>query len=104
MKLDLAELQRITTRSQDIKDTLNTELNNMVSILEEICSNVQSSELTASNQNLTKGITDVATKIQTNLPTIIEFLQSQISSYEATNASTKESIDSLVSSVNSTFN
>lgn len=104
MKLDLAELQRITTRSQDIKDTLNTELNNMVSTLEEICSNVQSSELTASNQNLTKGITDVATKIQTNLPTIIEFLQSQISSYEATNASTKESIDSLVSSVNSTFN
>ena len=89
MTLDLAELKRIASRSQDIEIELKDELSKMVSTLEEICGNVQSSEWTASNQNLTHALTDVSNRIQTNLPRIIEFLNAQISSYEATNANTK---------------
>lgn len=103
MKIELAELQRIASRSQDIETELNNELTKMNMTLDEICTNVQSSELTASNQNLTRAIADVSNKIQINLPKIIEFLQSQIASYEATNTSTRQQIDSLISSVNSTF-
>ncbi len=103
MKIELAELQRIATRSQDIDTSLNAEFTQMASTLEEICVNINSSELTASNQNLTKAIADVSNKVKTNLPAIIEFLKTQITSYQATNANTKEQLDSLISSVNSTF-
>lgn len=103
MKIQLAELQRIISRSQSINDTLSTELNNMKSKLEEICNNVQSSELTASNQNLTNAIVDISARVQNNLPRVIDFLNSQVQSYQATNESTKEQIDSLISAVDSTL-
>lgn len=103
MKIDLAELKRIASRSKDIETELSEDLTRMNTTLDEICTNVQSSELTESNQNLTRAIADVSSKIQANLPTINEFLNSQIASYEATNISTKQQIDNLISSVNSTF-
>lgn len=99
MKIDLAEMQRILTRSQDINESLNTELTDMAKILDEICTNVNSSELTASNQRLTNSIIEISNKVKTNLPQIIEFLNTQIQSYEATNTSTKSQIDSLISAV-----
>ncbi len=99
MKIELAEMKRILTRSQDINETLNSELTDMAKTLEEICANVNSSELTASNQRLTNSIVDISNTVKTNLPRIIEFLNTQISSYETTNANTKSQIDSLISAV-----
>lgn len=101
MKIQLAELQRIISRSQNINDNLNSELNNMKNKLEEICNNVNSSELTASNHNLTNAIVDISSRVQNNLPRVIEFLNSQVTSYEATNTNTKQQIDSLISAVDS---
>lgn len=99
MKIELAEMQRILTRTQDINEGLSTQLSDMASTLEAICANVNSSELTASNQKLTASITDIANTVKTNLPAIIEFLGNQINSYQTTNADTKSSIDSLISAV-----
>ena len=99
MKIDLAEMQRILTRSQDINNNLDTEFAEMASTLDEICANVSSSELTESNKKLTSAIVEISNKVKTNLPAIIEFLRTQISSYQATNESTKSQIDSLISAV-----
>lgn len=101
MKINLAELQRIIVRSQQINDSLNNELGYMSKILDDICNNVNSSELTASNHNLTSAINDISTKVKTNLPRVIEFLNSQVQSYETTNTNTKQQIDSLISAVDS---
>lgn len=101
MKIDLIEMKRILSRSQNINETLNTELSDMARILEEICANVNSSELTTSNQRLTNSIVEISNTVKNNLPQIIEFLSTQINSYEATNSSTKSQIDSLISAVDS---
>lgn len=99
MKIDLAEMQRIHARSQDINENLAVEFANMANTLDEICANVNSSELTESNRKLTNAIVEISNKVKTNLPVIIEFLRTQINAYEATNASTKSQIDSLISAV-----
>lgn len=99
MRIDLAEMQRILTRSQDINESLSSELTDMSNTLEEICANVNSSELTASNQKLTTAIVEISNTVKANLPMIIEFLSNQVSSYQATNESTKSQIDSLISAV-----
>lgn len=103
IKIELAEIQRLSTRSQDIERELAMDFNKMSSQLGDICDNVQSSELTAANSNFIQSINDVATKVSTNLPKIISFLNDQISKYEQTNANTKSEIDSLVSSITSVF-
>lgn len=103
IKIELAELQRIATRTQDIEGELSTDLAKMTSQLSDICANVQSSELTAANDNLTRAINDIASKVSTNLPRIIEFLNAQIVNYARTNEETKSKIDSLVSAVNSSI-
>lgn len=103
IKIELAEIQRISSRSQDIERELATDLSKMSTQLGDICENVQSSELTSANNNLVQSINDVASRVSTNLPKIIDFLNRQIGSYVQTNAETKSEIDSLISSVNSTF-
>lgn len=101
MKIELAEMQRILTRSRDVNENLGTELSDMSKTLEEICANVNSSELTASNQKLTGAIIEISNSVKTNLPLIVDFLSKQVSSYEATNESIKSQIDSLISAVDS---
>lgn len=101
MDIELAELQKILVRSEGIKDSLNTEFSNMSTELNEICTNVRSSELTAANEGLSKAITDLADKVNTNLPIIIEFLESQVRSYGNTNTSIQEQINSLIEAVDS---
>lgn len=99
MKIELAEMKKILSTSQEINSELTKQLNDMSKTLEEICTNVNSSELTASNQKLTSSIVEISNSIKTNLPQIINFLRTQISSYEATNDETKAQIDSLVSAI-----
>lgn len=101
MKIELSEMQRILTRSRDVNENLGTELSDMSKTLEEICANVNSSELTASNQKLTGAIIEISNSVKTNLPLIVDFLSKQVSSYEATNESIKSQIDSLISAVDS---
>lgn len=99
MKIELSELRRIIARAKDINITLNQELGNMSTTLEDICSNVNSSELTASNQKITTAIIDVSEKVKTSLPEIISFLENQINSYDRANQGALQEIDSLISTV-----
>lgn len=99
MKIELSELQRIIGRATEIDTTLSQELGNMSTTLNDICQNVNSSELTASNQKITTAIVDLNEKVKANLPKVISFLNEQIKSYSTTNETTKSQIDSLVSAV-----
>ena len=103
MKIELTELQRILSRSETINETLNTELTNINDTLQDICTNVSSSELTAANQNLTNAINDISETVKANLPKVIEFLNAQINSYQTTNENIKQSLDSLISEVDSSL-
>lgn len=103
MKIELTELQRILSRSETINETLNTELTNINDTLQDICANVSSSELTAANQNLTNAINDISETVKANLPKVIEFLNAQINSYQTTNENIKQSLDSLISEVDSSL-
>jgi division protein CdvB (Snf7/Vps24/ESCRT-III family) len=103
IKIELAELKRITTRSKDLYIDLNSTLSKVETELDAICTNVRSSELTSANENLVSSINTVSDKIKTNLPVINEFLSSQIDAYNQTNIDTKSEIDSLVSSISGTF-
>lgn len=103
MRIELSELQRLTSRSREIEGTLNTELNKISSILEDICNNVQSSELTNANQNLKQAITNAINTINKYLPNINRFMEDQVNQYIKANESAKSEIDSLISSINSTF-
>lgn len=99
MKIELSELQRIIGRANEINVTLSQELGNMSATLNDICQNVNSSELTASNQKITTAIVDLNEKVKTNIPKVINFLNEQIKSYSTTNETTKSQIDSLVTAV-----
>ena len=61
IQIELTQLQRLTSRSEQIASTLNTELTTISSTLEDICSNVQSSELTSANQNLKQAVNNAIT-------------------------------------------
>lgn len=103
IKLELSELQRISGRTSDINEELAHDLSEMVNELNNICSNVQSSELTSANENLTNAIESIAEAVKKNLPEIIAFLNKQIEAYGATNETTKAAIDNLISSINDNF-
>lgn len=103
IQIQLTEIKNLTTRSIDVTSRLNNELTSVVSLLEEICNNVQSSELMAANNNLKNAITNASNTINTNMPEINNFLIDQVEHYTGTNESAKSQIDSLVSSINSTF-
>lgn len=103
LKIELTELKRISSRSHDISEELNSDLDRMATLLEEICANVNSSELTGVNRNLVDAINGVGQKVRVNFPRIIEFLDTQVGNYERTNVDTKGKIDALVSSIDETF-
>lgn len=103
LRIELSELKRISSRSHDVNEELNSDLNRMATLLEQICTNVNSSELTEKNKNLVDAINGIGEKVRTNFPTIISFLDTQVDNYEKTNINTKEKIESLVSSIDETF-
>lgn len=100
MNIQIDELQKLISKSQNINGNLNIELNNMKNKLEEICNNINSNELTASNQNLRLSIEELSNKVQNNLPKIIDFLNSQVKSYQVNVEAAKKQLDTLVSEVN----
>ena len=103
MKIELSEIKRITDRSEQINSELTGQLNQMTSTLQEIITNLISKPLEGPNTTLIEEINKTANAIPGNLEKITTFLRTQIQSYEATNVNAKEQIDSLVSSVNSSF-
>ncbi len=103
MNIELAEIQRLITRSQDIESQLVSDFGNMTEELNDIANNVQSSDLVSANGNLIQAIEAASTSVSTNLPEIINFLNSQIVNYERTNTETKEQLDSLTNMIDSTF-
>lgn len=103
VRLKLDELEVVAIEASSVDAELNAELTKVSATLEEICNNVQSSELVPANQKLTSSINGVAEKVKKNLPTIIDFLNKQLKDYKQTNQSAEEKVDSLASQINTTF-
>lgn len=103
MRIELLELKRIASRSQNINEEMANDLLHMANLLEEICTNVNSSNLTSVNRNLVNAINEVSSRIKNNFPQIINFLNNQVTAYENTNINTEQNIDSLINSLDATF-
>ena len=103
LKIELTEIRKISSEAKNVKGQLSTYLKTMTELLEEICKNINSSDLISVNKNFVQAIDNVAKKVEKNLPEIINFLDKQVANYEKTNVETKIAIDSLVSSANETL-
>ena len=103
MNIDLGQLQVLKTRSADINQNIASEFDTMKKTLNEICDNVKSSNLTAGTKNLTDAITEIADSLNTIMPNVIAFLDTQIKSYSDTNTQIKSELDSLISTIGENF-
>lgn len=104
LKIELTEIRKISSDTKNLKGQLSTNLKTMTSLLEEICKNINSSELTGVNKNLVQAIENISKDVEKNLPEIINFLDRQVANYEKTNTEAKSAIDALASSANETLN
>ncbi len=97
MKIEIAELRRIFTRSEDINQELKTTFTKINETLNEICANVKSSGLNEVNVEFTNYVTEVADELTTNIDVIIAFLSSQVEAYSTQNVSTEQDLSATSS-------
>ena len=97
MKIEIAELRRIFTRSEDINQELKTTFTQINETLNEICANVKSSGLNEVNVEFTNYVTEVANELTTNIDVIIAFLSSQVEAYSTQNVSTEQDLSATSS-------
>ncbi len=97
MKIEIAELRRIFTRSEDINQELKTTFTKINETLNEICANVKSSGLNEVNVEFTNYVTEVANELTTNIDVIIAFLNSQVEAYSTQNVSTEQDLSATSS-------
>ena len=97
MKIEIAELRRIFTRSEDINQELKTTFTKIYETLNEICANVKSSDLNEVNVEFTNYVTEVANELTTNIDVIIAFLSSQVEAYSTQNVSTEQDLSATSS-------
>lgn len=97
MKIEIAELRRIFTRSEDINQELKTTFTKINETLNEICANVKSSGLNEVNVEFTNYVTEVANELTTNIDVIIAFLSSQVEAYSTQNVSAEQDLSATSS-------
>lgn len=97
MKIEIAELRRIFTRSEDINQELKTTFTKINETLNEICANVKSSGLNEVNVEFTNYVTEVGNELTTNIDVIIAFLSSQVEAYSTQNVSTEQDLSATSS-------
>ena len=97
MKIEIAELRRIFTRSEDINQELKTTFTKINETLNEICANVKSSGLNEVNVEFTNYVTEVVNELTTNIDVIIAFLNSQVEAYSTQNVSTEQDLSATSS-------
>ena len=92
MKIEIAELRRIFTRSEDINQELKTTFTKINETLNEICANVKSSGLNEVNVEFTNYVSELANYLKTNIDVIIAFLNSQVDAYSTQNVSNEQDL------------
>lgn len=102
--LNIPELKKVSSECIELSGTLDTSFQNIIKDLQDICANVQSTELTESNNNLLDSINNISSGITNNLPKVAEFLNTQIATYEKTNEIAEADLNSLISSIGENIN
>lgn len=103
MYLGLSEILRLKGRLSDVKTRLKDTLNGVASELIDVNNNIRSESLVASNRNIQERVDVLRNTLDSNLDVLVNFLETQINSYQSTHDTTKESLDSLLNLINSTF-
>ena len=75
MNINIEELRRLFSRSEDINVQLKDNFNNIVTELNNVCENVKSSGLTEINKEFTEYVNEIATELTTNMEVVIAFLE-----------------------------
>lgn len=96
MNLDLDKLIELKNQTSQMNVDIIEKLSTINTNLDNICSNVQSTNLTNSTNNLTNIINSVSTKLGQVLPNVTNFLDSQIAQYSTANEAAKTDVDRLV--------
>ena len=100
MNINIEELRRLFSRSEDINAQLKDNFNNIVTELNNVCDNVKSTGLTEINKEFTEYVNEIATELTTNMEVVIAFLENQISSYSGTNESSEAQFNELNNQLN----
>lgn len=100
MNINIEELRRLFSRSEDINVQLKDNFNNIVTELNNVCENVKSSGLTEINKEFTEYVNKIATELTTNMEVVIAFLENQISSYSGTNETSEAQFNELNNQLN----
>lgn len=100
MNINIEELRRLFSRSEDINAQLKDNFNNIVTELNNVCDNVKSTGLTEINKEFTEYVNEIATELTTNMEVVIAFLENQISSYSGTNETSEAQFNELNNQLN----
>lgn len=103
MYLDLTELMRLKGRLGDINIELGNTLNSVSTELENVCNNINSSDLKAANEAIKEKILTLASKINANVARLDEFMGNQLSTYKVSNEDAQASLKELVSFLSQVF-
>ncbi len=103
MYIELSEIMRLKGRLSDVKASLKSTLDGVSNEIIDVNNNIQSSELISSNHEISTKIANLKVTLDNNIETIITFLSTQIDSYQNISADAKESLESLIYLINSTF-
>ena len=100
MNINIEELRRLFSRSEDINAQLKDNFNNIVTELNNVCDNVKSTGLTEINKEFTEYVNEIATELTTNMEVVIAFLENQITNYSGTNESSEAQFNELNNQLN----
>ena len=103
MKIDLTEMMRIKGRLSDINSEMAGTFNGIGQEFESVSSNINSEGLHEAIVTIQENINNLASLFSKNMTVLEEFMGQQLSSYSVTNEEASQSLQSLISLVNQTF-
>lgn len=103
INVEIGELMRLSSRSEDINSDIKSTFNGISSVLDNISSIVRSDTLTGANNLQKDGVSTLMTNIDNNLNNIKMFLDNQIKNYTVSVDDALDSLNRLIMSINSTY-
>lgn len=103
INVEIGELMRLSSRSEDINSDIKSTFNGISSVLDNISSIVRSDTLTGANNLQKDGVSTLMTNIDNNLNNIKVFLDNQIKNYTVSVDDALDSLNRLIMSINSTY-
>lgn len=103
INVEIGELMRLSSRSEDINGDIKSTFNGINSVLDNISGIVRSDTLTGANNLQKDGVSTLMTNIDNNLNNIKMFLDNQIKNYTVSVDDALNSLNRLIMSINSTY-